>query len=149
MAIYHVMDSDLKGIEFWREVSPRLDASKRNCRGRLRVNEKDNVFSSSEHNHESGRAETKEVVSEIRHRAVERKIIPQNLATVSASEYSTSNRVDKKMILIESRQLSEYMERKILSRPDRKSIIGLIDIQRYYTDCTILYHFATSRKSII
>jgi len=60
---------------------------KRNCPGRIIVNEIDNVVTSSEHNHEpeSGGNESKQFVSEIHHRAVEKKIIPRNTATLRSS----------------------------------------------------------------
>src|SRR6218665_173144 len=92
-----------------------LRCVKRNCRGRLRVDEKDNVVSSSEHTHEPESGGLK-VVSEIRRKSVERQIFQQNSDTLSA--YSTSDRLEKKMILIEPRQTNDYMERKTLSRSD-------------------------------
>src|SRR6218665_252134 len=85
-----------------------LRCVKRNCRGRLRVDEKDNVVFSSEHTHEPESGGLK-VVSEIRRKSVERQIFPQNSDTLSA--YSTSDRLEKKMILIEPRQMNDYMER--------------------------------------
>src|SRR6218665_2164953 len=92
-----------------------LRCVKRNCRGRLRVDEKDNVVSSSEHTHEpeSGGLQ---VVSEIRQKSVEKRIIPQN----SGTSYSTSDRVENNMILIEPIHLKEYMERNTISIPDRE-----------------------------
>ena len=54
-----------------------LRCVKRNCRGRLRDDEKDNVVSSSEHTHEPESGGLK-VVSEIRRKSVEKQIIPQN-----------------------------------------------------------------------
>src|SRR6218665_3938340 len=94
-----------------------LRCVKRNCRGRLRVDEKDNVVSSSEHMRESESGGLK-VVSEIRRKSVEKQIIPQNPGTTSA--YSTSDRVEKKMILIEPRHLKEYIKRNTISTPDRE-----------------------------
>src|SRR6218665_2051595 len=93
-----------------------LRCVKRNCRGRLRVDEKDNVVSSSEHTHEPESGGLK-VVSEIRRKSVEKQIFPQHSDTLSA--YSTSDRVEK-MILIEPRQMNEYMERNTVSIPDRE-----------------------------
>lgn len=57
---------------------------KRNCPGRIIVNEIDNVVTSSEHNHEpeSGGNESKQYLY---HRAVEKKIIPRNTATLRSS----------------------------------------------------------------
>jgi len=103
------------GNTSWRCVKSR-------CSSRLRVDEKDNVISSSEHNHEQGRTETKDVVSEIRKKSGEKLLIPQSSGTSSA--YSTSDRLEKKMILIEPRQLNEYMERKTLSRSDSEILHG-------------------------
>src|SRR6218665_1726318 len=94
-----------------------LRCVKRNCRGRLRVDEKDNVVSSSEHTHEPESGGLK-VVSEIRRKSVEKQIFPRNSGTSSA--YSTSHRVEKKMILIEPSHLKEYMERNTISIPDRE-----------------------------
>src|SRR6218665_1263261 len=97
-----------------------LRCVKHNCRGRLRVDEKDNVVSSSEHTHEPESGGLK-VVSEIRRKSVERQIFPQNSDTLSA--YSTSYRLEK-MILIEPRQTNDYMERKTLSRSDSEILHG-------------------------
>src|SRR6218665_2206872 len=74
-----------------------LRCVKRNCRVRLRVDEKDNVVSSFEHTHEPESGGLK-VVSEVRRKSVEKQIIPQKRGTSSA--YSTYDRVEK-MILIE------------------------------------------------
>src|SRR6218665_3292048 len=103
------------GNTSWRCVKSR-------CSSRLRVDEKDNVISSSEHSHEQGRTETKDVVSEIRKKSGEKLLIPQSSG--SSSAYSTSDRVEKKMILIEPRQLNECMERKTLSRSDSEILHG-------------------------
>src|SRR6218665_1253185 len=81
------------GNTSWRYVKSR-------CSSRLRVDEKDNVISSSQHNHEQGRTETKSAVSEIRKKSGEKLLISQNSGTVPASDYSTSDRLEKKMILI-------------------------------------------------
>src|SRR6218665_3546149 len=94
-----------------------LRCVKRNCRGRLRFDEKDNVVSSSEHTHEPESGGQK-VVSEIRRKSVEKQIFPQNSGTSSA--YSTPDMVEKKMILIEPSHLKKNIERNIISIPDRE-----------------------------
>src|SRR6218665_3280606 len=104
--------STLVQVFTWK-VRKKWRCVKSRCSSRLRVNEKDNVISSSQHNHEQGRTETKSAVSEIRKKSGEKLLIPQNSGTVPASDYSTSDRLEKKMILIEPRQMDT-----ILSRPD-------------------------------
>src|SRR6218665_2194834 len=95
---------------------------KRNCCARLRVNEKDNIVSSSEHNHEPeiGQNESKKVVSEIHIRDVDKKISLQIPTTVPSGVNNTTDRVE--MILIEPRRMEILKERlldKIITRSDK------------------------------
>jgi len=98
------------GTTSWRCV-------KRNCSGRLRVNEKDNVVSFSVHNHEpeSDRNEINKTVPEIQYKEPR-----QTSASMSLEVIPKRDRVEhaKKMILIEPIQLDSFNEKKIVSNLD-------------------------------
>src|SRR6218665_667693 len=95
------------GTTSWRCV-------KRNCSGRLRVNEKDNVVSFSVHNHApvSDRNEINKTVPEIQYKEPR-----QALALMSLEVIPKLDRVEhaKKVILMEPILLDSYNEKKTVS----------------------------------
>lgn len=100
------------GNSWWRRVT-------RNCCSRLRVDEKDNVVSSTEHNREteSERNVSKKVVSKIHDKDVEKpgQIIPQTSAHIASNGVEPTKR---NMILIDRRLMDKFKESKIISKSD-------------------------------